>query len=439
MSVQKIRVDGYKNILNTTISFEKLVALVGLNNYGKSNILEAIGFAGDFIKATPENKMEMMSYTKAVPLNIKTADRNFNFEIAFLTTFKDKEIFINYEIEFEWPKNNKEDSEIIKPQIVKEILKLKENTKGQKYNLHISRNKDKIFYKSSETGRCDKVINITSDNLIINKLSNFDDLYYLDIIKKLNNIKFDENIFLDTNTSFETSPIRFKTQSLSGLNKRTGSNIAEIIYNFKNDDIKRYNLLINSFKDLFPDIEDIEPMSRSFKFEAEPEIEDDAPFVIMDNVYMIRVKESYTNQYMNFDILSSGTKRIFLLLTSAILADKNNVALIAFEELEDCIHPKLFEQLLKILTEIIDNCKIIITSHSPFLIQYLDLENIYIGIPSKYGVAEFKKIRAAKEKAVYRNAENQSSSTGEYIFDLLDNAYDDDDDESTLLSFLEQE
>ncbi|MFA9397404.1 MAG: AAA family ATPase [Clostridiaceae bacterium] len=441
MSIQKIRVDGFKNILDTTISFEKLVALVGLNNYGKSNILEAIDFAGDFIKATPENKMELMSYTKAIPLNIKTAERNFNFEIEFLSTFKDKEIYINYEIEFEWPKNNKENNkennELINPQIVKEVLKLKENTKGQKYNLHISRDKDTAFYKSSETGRCDKAINITSDNLIINKLNNFDDLYYLDIINKLNNIKFDENIFLDTNSSFETSPIRFKRHSISGLNKRTGSNIAEIIYNLKIDDIDRYDTLVNSFKDLFPDIEDIEAMSRSFKFKDEPKFEDDAPFVIMDTVYMIRVKESYTNQYMNFDNLSSGTKRIFLLLTSAILADKNNVALIAFEELEDCIHPKLFQQLLIILTEIIDNCKIIITSHSPFLIQYLALKDIYIGIPSKYGVAEFKKIKATKEKTVYRNAENQGSSTGEYIFDLLDNAYDDDDDESNLLSFLE--
>lgn len=441
MSIQKIRVDGYKNILDTTINFEKLVALVGLNNYGKSNILEAIDFAGKFIKATPENKIRMMSYTKAIPLNIKTANRNFNFEIEFLTKNNntDKEIFINYEIEFEWPKNNKEDGKVINPQIIKEVLKLKENTKGQKYNLHISRNKDKAFYKSSETGRCDKAINITSDNLIINKLNNFDDLYYLDIINKLNNIKFDENIFLDTSSSFETSPIRFKTQSMSDLNKRTGDNIGEIIYNLKNDDPKRYELLINSFKDLFPNIEDIKSMSRSFKFKNEPEIKEDAPFIIMDNVYMIQVKESYNNQYMNFDNLSSGTKRIFLLLTSAILADKNDVALISFEELEDCIHPKLFQQLLIILTEIINNCRIIITSHSPFLIQYLDLKDIYIGIPSKYGVAEFNKIKVTKEKTIYRDAENQGNSIGGYIFDLLDKAYDDEDDESNLLSFLERE
>ena len=43
-------------------------------------------------------------------------------------------------------------------------------------------------YKSSETGRCSKPIAIDDNALVINKLTALDDLFYLDIIKKLNNV-----------------------------------------------------------------------------------------------------------------------------------------------------------------------------------------------------------------------------------------------------------
>jgi len=60
-----------------------------------------------------------------------------------------------------------------------------------KFNTHISRHKGKSFYKSSETGRCDKNILIEDDNLIVNKLTNYDDLFYVEVIKELTNLRFE--------------------------------------------------------------------------------------------------------------------------------------------------------------------------------------------------------------------------------------------------------
>ncbi|MCB2289449.1 ATP-binding protein [Clostridium sp. CS001] len=433
MLIEKIRIDGYKNISNTMIELQDLIALVGLNNYGKSNIIESIDFAHKFIKETPNGKLEMMQFVNAIPLNIKTADKNFVFEIEYTTEFEKKDICINYEFEFEWPKNNGTGAKIIG-----ETLKIKDNVKGQKFNTHISRHKGKSFYKSSETGRCDKNILIEDDNLIVNKLTNYDDLFYVEVIKELTNLRFEINLFLDTVDAFGITPIRMKGNPIYKLDKRTGNNIAEIVDHLRRDDNYRYELLINSFLDLFPNITNVEVMSHSLNISDENrfEIPEDAPFTIVEKFYTIRVKEHTNNQYMNFENLSNGTKRIFILLTAAILADKDKVPLIAFEELEDCIHPKLFQQLIMILTQVIQNCRIIITSHSPFLIQYLDLKKIYISVPSDDGIAIFRKIKKLKQKTIENRAANLNISTGSYIFEMLINYYE-DEEESNLCSLLE--
>ncbi|MBV4445948.1 AAA family ATPase [Clostridium tyrobutyricum] len=435
MLIQKIKISGYKNISDTIIKFQNLIALVGINNYGKSNVIEAIDFAREFILSNPEMKHKMMRYLKAIPLNITIANDNFVFEMEYISKLDQKTVFVDYEIEFKWFKNNVDDKGC---KIVGENLKIKLDKKGQKYSSYINRSENKAFYRTSETGRCDKNISIERDNLIINKINSYDDLFYVDIIKELNTLKFDVNSFLDSTNAFDVAPtLKFKNSSLFGLDKKTGDNISEIVYNLKREDKKSYRLLENSFKELFPTIEyinilsfDITNGTRNIK------IPNDAPFIIPDKIYRLRVKEDTNNQEMDFANLSNGTKRIFLLLTSAILADKYKFPLIAFEELEDCIHPSLFEQLLIILSKIVNNCRIVITSHSPFLIQYLDLDKIYISIPSKRGVATFKKIKKSKQNSLKNEAKEYGISVGGYLFDLIIKCYDGEYD---LLSFMESE
>lgn len=71
--------------------------------------------------------------------------------------------------------------------------------------------------------------------------------------------------------------------------------------------------------------------------------EEDVPFRIVDKIYRMRVKEKYNNQSTDFNRLSNDTKRIFIILASAIMAEINNVSLVTFEEPENCIHPSLFQ------------------------------------------------------------------------------------------------
>ena len=74
-------------------------------------------------------------------------------------------------------------------------------------------------------------------------------------------------------------------------------------------------------------------------------------------------------------------------------------------------------------------------SHSPYLIQYVNTEDIYIGKPNDRGIADFSKIDGHKIKQLLKDASDSSESVGSYIFDLLSGGEDDID---ILLEYLEK-
>lgn len=443
MEIKRIQVGGYKNIDNIDIELGKITAFIGLNNFGKTNVLRAIDNAIRFIKLPPERKESIMNRVSNIPINKVIANKNFHFYIEYLTNFfdenGDKEIYVEYEYEYEWPKNTvKKDSENTSGRIVKEVLRVKENSKGKKYNTRISRNEKEAYYKSSETGRCDKPIKIQDNNLILNKLKNYDDLFYIKIIEELNDLKFYINSYLNADGAFEVLPFRFKKKSLYNSGNERKS-IAEVIYNLKENDLDRYNKLKKVFIKLFDDIEELDAIEVPVRLskENEKKLPEDIPFSILEKIYTIRVKNKYMNQYIGFENLSNGTKRIFLFLTSIIFADMNEISVIAFEELENCIHPSLFKRLIELIKKSAVNCKIILTSHSPLLLQYLSVDDIYIGIPMNNGVARFEKIKKIKQKSLENIAESYNIRKGDYIFKLLSDYSDDIND--NLLSFIDLE
>lgn len=67
--MKRITVGGFKNVKRTQICFDKMTALVSPNNYGKSNLLEAIDFGVDFISASTKDRLTMMRWVKGIPIN----------------------------------------------------------------------------------------------------------------------------------------------------------------------------------------------------------------------------------------------------------------------------------------------------------------------------------------------------------------------------------
>ena len=80
MKIQAVLIDGFKNLSNVKISFDNITALVALNNFGKSNVLSGIDFGLDFIKASIEDKKDMMSNSQLIPGNCNLIGRNYKYK-----------------------------------------------------------------------------------------------------------------------------------------------------------------------------------------------------------------------------------------------------------------------------------------------------------------------------------------------------------------------
>ena len=95
------------------------------------------------------------------------------------------------------------------------------------------------------------------------------------------------------------------------------------------------------------------------------------------------------------------------------------MSLIAIEEPENSIHPSLFKDYIQIISQLLDDCKIIITSHSPYIISYLDPSWIHIGISTKPGIANFFTFKKSGQRLLQQDANNLKMSLGDYLFSML--------------------
>ena len=134
---------------------------------------------------------------------------------------------------------------------------------------------------------------------------------------------------------------------------------------------------------------------------------------------MLFVKDKNLANPVNFSMMSDGAKRVFMILTKIIVSSVSNISLIAMEEPENSVHPKLFQAYIQIISQLLDDCKIIITSHSPYIISYLDLSWIYVGMNRKPGVAEFFAFKKSGQKQLENDAGGFNMSMGDYLFSIL--------------------
>ena len=426
MKIQAVLIDGFKNLSNVRILFDKITVLVALNNFGKSNVLSGIDFGLDFIKASIEEKKVMMSNSNLIPINCSMVGRNYRYEMEVSTDIDSVEYIIQYGYEFEW-----KDTEDKEPRIVSEFLKVKLNEKGQKFTQLINRTTDMALYKSSETGRCSSNIMVEDTELVANKLRAYDELYYARIITKLNGMKIYMENNLDVKSFYQPDPFIRKGFENELIN---ADNLPRVIYNLKKQKPDKFELLKDVYFQLFPDIEDV--IVKQFKINGltnNEELTENLPFVFSNSYYVLFVKEKNLANPVNFSMMSDGAKRVFMILTKIIVSSVSNISLIAIEEPENSVHPGLFQAYIQIISQLLDDCKVIITSHSPYIISYLNPSWIHVGMNRKAGVAEFFNFKKSGQKQLENDAANFNMSMGDYLFSMLA------DSESNINDYLESD
>lgn len=410
MKILELSVGGYKNLRKTKIQFGKsqITAIIAPNNFGKSNLLEGLKFAYDFIHSSAEVRAVMMGNLWAIPINKFLEEENFYFEVVFENINGSTKSLIEYSFEFAWKKN----MEFQGSKILSESLRVKEEGRAKnKFKAYLIRNSIRSEYQSSPSGRCDTQVRVNSTDLIIDKMRMMDTLFYGHLIDEIYNLNFTLPDFMEAEGS---------TNIFIGYDDNDGrKNFAQFIYNLRDRENHLYELFINSLIDLIPNIESITPSAFDLKIDPKPNDSNGIPFSRPEKIFDLRIKERNNNQSTGVRFLSKGTRRIIMILASTIEAVERGHSFIAFEELEDSIHPHLLQRLLMILKGLAPDVQILISSHSPYLVQYLPIECVYFGLPNDSGIAGFSKIKLSKHKTIMRIASELDLNLGDYLFDLM--------------------
>lgn len=410
MKIKEIYIDGYKNLYNTTIKFNKITTLIGINNYGKTNFMEVLNNFQNLISDD-----ESYLFFRNFSYNKNQDENKIVLKIIYERDNLDE---LEYYIEFTQINQNERS--------IKEILKIKEiNT--IKYKTLFSREGLNIKYRtdlSSDRLNQESSLFKKDGELALKKLLYIDNISFRSVFNEIVSFKIPYIIL--------NKEIKIKGTYLNTDNSVSivdGGGFEKLLYLLKEKNKESFDLLNNIFKKLIPSIGkiDVEKITSNL---LDDRLEE-------EETYFVYVHEKNNRKVSSFSKMSDGSKRIYILLLLTIYFKiVKTPVMILFEELENAIHPKLFEELIEVLEEINSNGQIVITSHSPFLVQYVGLENINIGIPNKKGLAIFKNLNKKDIKKIEKYAAAEEISEGEFLFNLM---LEDIEDNNDLKDFFQEE
>ncbi|MEI3200134.1 MAG: ATP-binding protein [Lachnospiraceae bacterium] len=440
MRINQITVSGFKNIRRTKLELDGICAVVSPNNYGKSNLIEAIDFGFDFIHAPRNVRRTMMSWVKGIPLCTIMENDEYFFEIEFEDEALGQYRHVRYGFSFKWHRDD-ETGDVI----TNEWIEARENT-SVRYTSFLKRAEGK--YRKGKSTTAFRKIELNSLQLAIDVLGLIEDIEISALIKDIQNITFRICSSLDLRDRYQPSPLEYIESEEDGI-KFDDEDVPKALCNLKKKSPELYELFEDAVYTLFPEFtkinlneytltdqemdETIAVKVKDQKLTSE-EADVNIPFKLREHIYRLFVKSEFLNQPVSMANMSTGTKRIIWLLTNAYIANYEHTGILGVEEIETSIHPKMMKQLLEVLNEALDGASLIVSSHSPYLVQYLKTEKLYIGVPNENGVAEFRKIQKNKIKYIVAAARERELNVGEYIFELLSG---DSDAYEILESYLE--
>lgn len=445
MILKSITIGNFKNIDLTTLDLRKMISLISVNNYGKSNLIDAIRFGFDFITASAKARNTMMHWTKGIPLVAPLADKDFTFLIEFEDSSLEDYRYVRYGYSFSWIKDDGSGATI-----TNETLEIRSN-ESVRYTSYLKRNSGKYKAGKSKTGF--RNISLAKDTLAIDIISSLDNVDISNVVTAIKSIGYRMCNSLELDDSFQPGVIEFDFTPDSKF-PFDDNDIPRALNLLNQKNPQQYTLFLETIYGLFPEFKEIKLQSYTLKEEDSQKLkalidssasasstattvqehEPKVPYRIRDEIYRLIIQSIYLNQPISMEHMSTGTKRIFWLIANAIFGESYGINLLGVDEIETSIHPRMTKNLLESLNDILGDASMILTSHSPYIIQYLKPESIYIGVPNDQGLAKFKRIQPSKIKNILSISRDLEVSIGEYLFELMSG---DKDSADILLSYLE--
>lgn len=363
MYVSKIRVKNFKTFNDVCLDLNKFNVLIGACGSGKTNFIQVFELLNDISYNFHEAiKKHGGSYVK----NFNLLENNLESCIEVKLSDIDKSInagsnkdimllfnHIDYEICFNFYQNE--------CKVQNELVKLSCNVKHAN-NQKIDENE--IIIKNNDGEMTVEFLNdlddleiseIIPDTLVDIVSQNFKKVNSPIINSALATIPIEWGNLFKNISDYDFDPKFCKNLNNFNNNEeltKYGENLLFVLKNILNDETKKKEFLIY-YTNMLPYIKDVSVEK------------------ILDEERIFMIVEKYNDVKIPAPFISDGSSTLMAILIALYFQD-NEILLI--EEPERHIHPSLINQLI-LMMESVDK-QVIITTHSPELLKYSELEDI---------------------------------------------------------------
>lgn len=425
--LSRLTLVNFKSFRKVDVDLNNLNILIGKNASGKSNFTQVFKFLNDIIEHDLETAISLQGGIKYFK-NIKSKDNEpLSIKLVFLPKTTDKKsmgpilkisskerlnvLEVNYEFSLNCNSKTGE-SKISKDELTLKIVSQSPNRSIKNGFIKIKRLAEGIKIDISPDS-VKKIILVGSSRKQISKLSkrfaknrlliegplflialklNFESLEFLNLFENIGGF-FNRMIVYD----FDPKISKIATQ-VAGKRELApnGENLALVLKRILNNNKQK--------KKFFDLLESVLPFVKELKVES-----------ILGKSIFFDLTEIYShNKSLPSFLLSDGTVNMTALICALFF---ENSSLVVIEEPERDIHPGLFYKVIELLKKASEDKQIIITTHSPDLLDLIEVEKLLFIFRDKKGTSKISKPKDNLE--VKRFIESNIKLGGLFIQGLL--------------------
>ena len=378
MYVSEIRVKNFKTFDDVYLDLNNFNVLIGACGSGKTNFFQVFELlndlsndfhdaikkqGGNFVKNFNllENNLESCIEVKFSGINQSIRlGQNKNILFYFKT--------VDYVICFNFEKNEcKVQNEFVKLNC---DIEYGNNQKIQDNEIIIKNNNGNVKVEFLDDLAELEISEIIPDTLVDIVSQNFKNDNTPVINSALATIPIKWGDFFKNISIYDFDPKFCKNINVTNNEKLTkhGGNLPVVLKNILNDKNKKKEFLIY-YTNMLPYVKDVSVDK------------------ILDEERIFMIVEKYNDFKIPAPFISDGTSTIMAILIALYFQDSE---IILIEEPERHIHPSLINQLI-LMMESVDK-QVIITTHSPELLKYAELENILFISRDENGFSNVKRV-----------------------------------------------
>ena len=357
--LQEFRVDNFKSLINVVFKPQETNLLIGRNNSGKTNLCQALKFISYSSSHTLDECADAVARGRFHLTNFALEKSNVDFHVRALFPYRGENLTFEYDLTISPPRNNATETSV---RLDREVL----SVAGAEF--------DKVVLMKNIAGRvrllnekdfmCGKpdYLKFASpvDATMLHRI--FDSEAH-----PRSNL-FKENLaaffYYDLSPDAMRGSARKPREELMAPN---GSNLASVLYWLKSGNERKY-------RDLLTATQKIEPELDIINFHPGSE----------ENVFMFF--EDRAGHSLSAANASNGTLRFLalsyvLLIQPAVIQSMANLSpLCIIEEPENGVYVGFLKTLFEMMDKPPPGHQIILTSHSPYLIDLFDdhLDGVFV-------------------------------------------------------------